>query len=148
MRKIKKEKMQKALKEIVTDYRIKTKNIIKWYEYNMAYPDTPEEEKPEDIPDAMEIQNMMEDMTTEMEEEEIDLATTGLSEDEQALVADILERFKEAKQSSVDNLFANVAETAAPAADHELSEEELVAAICAPKQNNVDALVSEAYSGL
>ena len=66
MRKIKKEKMQKALKEIVTDYRIKTKNIIKWYEYNMAYPDTPEEEKPEDIPDAMEIQNMMEDMTTEM----------------------------------------------------------------------------------
>ena len=85
MRKIKKEKMQKALKEIVTDYRIKTKNIIKWYEYNMAYPDTPEEEKPEDIPDAMEIQNMMEDMTTEMEEEKIDLATTGLSEDEQAL---------------------------------------------------------------
>ena len=148
MRKIKKEKMQKALKEIVTDYRIKTKNIIKWYEYNMAYPDTPEEEKPEDIPDTMEIQNMMEDMTTEMEEEEIDLATTGLSEDEQALVADILERFKEAKQSSVDNLFANAAETAAPAADHELSEEELIAAICAPKQNNVDALVSEAYSGL
>ena len=148
MRKIKKEKMQKALKEIVTDYRIKTKNIIKWYEYNMAYPDTPEEEKPEDIPDTMEIQNMMEDMTTEMEEEEIDLATTGLSEDEQALVADILERFKEAKQSSVDNLFANVAEEASPVADHELSEEELIAAICAPKQNNVDALVSEAYSGL
>ena len=142
--------MQKALKEIVTDYRIKTKNIIKWYEYNMAYPNAPEEEKPEDIPDTMEIQDMMEDMTMEMEEEEIDLATTGLSEDEQALVADILERFKEAKQSSVDNLFATAA-TETPAsseADHELSEEELIAAICAPKQNNVDALVNEAHNGI
>ena len=134
MRKIKKEKMQKALKEIVTDYRIKTKNIIKWYEYNMAFQGAPEEEKPEDIPDAMEIQGMMEDMTTEMEEEDIDLASTGLSEDEQALVADILERFKEAKQSSVDNLFASVAEepSASGEADRDLTEVELIAAICEP----------------
>ena len=149
MRKIKKEKMQKTLKEIVTDYKIRTKNIIKWYEYNMACPGGNETDKPADIPDSMEIQDIMEDMATEMEEEEIDLASTGLSDDEQALVADILERFKEAKQSSVDDLFASAAaeSSEAPAQERELSEEELIAAICAPKQNNVDALVSEAYSG-
>ena len=138
--------MQKELKEITTDYRIKTKNIIKWYEYIMTDPNAANEEKPADIPDTAEVQNMMEDVNAEIEDEKIDLASTGLSEDDQALVADILERFKEAKQSSVDNLFAN-AEATAPAPDHELSEEELIAAICAPKQNNVDALVQEAHTG-
>ncbi len=111
----------------------------------MTYPDDPSSEDNEDIPDTEEVQRTLEEMS---DEEEIDLAETGLAEDEQALVADILARFKEAKQSSIDDLFANASddEPADSGSSGQMSEEELIAAICAPKQNNVDALVNEAYS--
>ena len=143
------------------DYRLKSKRIIKWYEYKMQYPDDETSENelpevfPEDIPDAMEVQETLNNMIDE--EEEIDLATTGLDEDDQALVADILARFKEAKQNSVDDLFSAIPEDSASSSDTSsesavedtpMSEEELIAAICAPKQNNVDALVGEARSGM
>lgn len=142
------------------DYRLKSKRIIKWYEYKMQYPDDETSENefpeavPEDIPDAMEVQETLNNMIDE--EEEIDLATTGLDEDDQALVADILARFKEAKQNSVDDLFSAVLEDSASfdtssesaVEDTPMSEEELIAAICAPKQNNVDALVGEARLGM
>ncbi len=121
------------------DYSLRTKTIIKWYEYKMTYP---EDEPEEDIPDAEEVQKSLE----ELSDDEIDLAQAGLEEDQQALVADILERFKEAKQNSVDDLFANAARDEQNAG--QMSEEDLIAAICAPKQNNVDALVSEAYAGI
>lgn len=123
----------------------------------MQYPDdeTTEEEIreeiPEDIPDAVEVQETLNDMIDE--EEEIDLATTGLDEDDQALVADILARFKEAKQNTVDDLFAAVPDSDFSVEPNDtpeapMSEEELIAALCAPKQNNVDALVNEARSGM
>lgn len=108
----------------MVDYRLKSKRIIKWYEYNMQYPEDENSKNeasendlaeeavsqamPDDIPDAAEVQETLNDMIDN--EEEIDLATTGLDENDQALVADILARFKEAKQSSVDDLFANNAE--------------------------------------
>ena len=126
------------------DYSLRTKTIIKWYEYKMTYPDDESEEIGEDIPDAEEVQKSLEELS---DEEEIDLTQIGLEEDQQALVADILARFKEAKQSSVDDLFASANEESGTGS-RQMSEEELIAAICAPKQNNVDALVSEAYSGL
>ena len=122
------------------DYTLRTKTIIKWYEYKMTYPD--DESEDEDIPDTEEVQKSLEELS---DDEEIDLTQVGLEEDQQALVADILARFKEAKQNSVDDLFANAA---AEEASQQMSEEELIAAICAPKQNNVDALVSEAYSSI
>lgn len=76
------------------------------------------------------------------DEEEIDLATTGLDDADQALVLDIMNRFKEAKQSSVDSLFESSAEDSE---NNVLdSEDDLIASICAPKQSNVDALVQEA----
>ena len=126
------------------DYSLRTKTIIKWYEYKMTYPDDESEEIGEDIPDAEEVQKSLEELS---DEEEIDLTQIGLEEDQQALVADILARFKEAKQSSVDDLFASANE-GSDTGSGQMSEEELIAAICAPKQDNVDALVSEAYSGL
>ena len=126
------------------DYSLRTKTVIKWYEYKMTYPDDESEEIAEDIPDAEEVQKSLEELS---DEEEIDLTQIGLEEDQQALVADILARFKEAKQSSVDDLFASANE-GSDTGSGQMSEEELIAAICAPKQDNVDALVSEAYSGL
>ncbi|MCR4990763.1 MAG: hypothetical protein K6A38_07870 [Lachnospiraceae bacterium] len=128
------------------DYRLLTKNIIKWYEYKMCYPGEETEDENGDIPDTEEVQKSLEEMS---EDEEIDLSTTGLGEDEQALVEDILARFKEAKQNTVDDLFAGLNDE--PSSEGEsapMSEEDLIAAICAPKQNNVDALVNEAYSGM
>lgn len=152
------------------DYRLKSKRIIKWYEYNMQYPedenskqDTEETSEdvaqtlPEDIPDAAEVQETLNTMIDE--EEEIDLATTGLDESDQALVADIMARFKEAKQNTVDGLFSNASDMAEMSTDNDessntsfddtpMSEEDLIAAICAPKQDNVDALIGEAQSDM
>lgn len=110
----------------------------------MTYPD--DESEDEDIPDAEEVQKSLEELS---DDEEIDLTQVGLEEDQQALVADILARFKEAKQNSVDDLFANAAaESETASGSGQMSEEDLIAAICAPKQNNVDALVNEAYAGI
>ncbi len=148
------------------DYRLKSKRIIKWYEYNMQYPEDEntasedaevKEEAPEDIPDAAEVQETLNTMIDE--EEEIDLATTGLDESDQALVADIMARFKEAKQNTVDGLFSNASDIAEMSTDNDessntsfddtpMSEEDLIAAICAPKQDNVDALIGEAQSDM
>ena len=122
------------------DYSLRTRNIIKWYEYKMTYPDDPAESS-EDVPDSDEVRQTLEEMT---QDEEIDLSTAGLQDDEQELIESIMAKFKEAKQNTVDDLFAN-AETQD---SNDLSEEDLIASICAPKQNNVDALVSEANSGM
>lgn len=106
----------------------------------MTYPDDPAESS-EDVPDSDEVRQTLEEMT---QDEEIDLSTAGLQDDEQELIESIMAKFKEAKQNTVDDLFAN-AETQD---SNDLSEEDLIASICAPKQNNVDALVSEANSGM
>ncbi len=119
------------------NYSSHTKNIIKWYEYQMRPAGwTPEDdEEKEEVISTREVAETLETMA---DDEEIDLASTGLSEDDQALVADILERFKEAKSLSVEDI---IAENSEP---QPMSEEDLIAAICAPKQNNVDALVNQA----
>jgi len=136
------------------DYQSRTKKIIKWYEYHMNMPnetdpieaaaaaideqstvtnDSAYNTQPEDIMSLQEANDMLTEMTEE--EEAAELANSGLSDVDQALVADIMARFKDAKQSSVDSVFASTSEP---------SQEDLVASICAPKQNNVDDLVRQA----
>lgn len=147
------------------DYELKKKTILKWYEYVMKYPDQdiPEEIKEqieEEIPEIAEMAEKSEpveskathfwetadgndidsEIAAKYSSEVVDLATTGLSEDDQALVADIMARFEQVKsaQANIDNLFS--AEENNPA-----SEEDLVSSICAPKQDNVDDLIKKAY---
>ena len=130
------------------DYKLRTKSLIKWFEYNMApkqEPAPPVNEEPAKAPVTEEASSAPitdENMAGFGDEEEIDLATTGLSEDDQDLVASIMAKFKEAKQSSVDDVFAKANE--AVEAANQPTEEDLVASICAPKQNNVDDLIKQA----
>ena len=104
----------------------------------------------EDKEEAPALSAEVEDVITyieEGEEEEIDLSASGLSEDDQNLVLDILARFADAHQDSVDSLFQNTEEATPEVSSQpqqEMSEEELIASICAPKQTNVDALVKQA----
>ena len=49
------------------DYSLRTKTIIKWYEYKMTYPDDESEEIGEDIPDAEEVQKSLEELSDEEE---------------------------------------------------------------------------------
>ena len=130
--------------ESMKDYRLLTKPIIKWYEYTMDDGKSKEAEPEETSEETSEPEEIVEDTARHYDdsmpcddEEEIDLATTGLDDADQALVLDIMNRFKEAKQSSVDSLFETSSE------DPE-SNDDLIASICAPKQSNVDALVQEA----
>lgn len=119
-------------------------SIIKWYQCHMMTGDEGEESSPQLSEEVEDVINYIE----EGEEEEIDLSASGLSEADQDLVLDILARFADAHQDSVDSLFQNsdeITTEAAPA--QELSEEELIASICAPKQSNVDALVKQAEDG-
>lgn len=133
---------------MAVDYRLRRKKIIKWYEYVMQYPQDeaiPEEvvnEIKNDLSDVMESTvseepgiNLSSDeaIMNKYSDEEVDLSTTGLSEDDQALVADIMARFAEAKQNSVDDLFST--------ANQKAKEDELISSICAPKQDNVDDLI-------
>ena len=79
-------------------------------------------------------------------EEEIDLDAAGLSAEDQDLYASIMAKFQDAKQNSVDDVFAMANEAlAAEGGDTGAhAEEDLIASICAPKQNNVDDLVKQA----
>lgn len=106
--------------------------IIKWYQVNM---ESEESAKSDDGESPAE--------SDESGEEEIDLASTGLSEDDQALVLDIMARFADAHQDSVDSIVNAAVEEENSSA---MSEEELIASICAPKQSNVDSLVRKAES--
>lgn len=148
------------------DYALRKKNILKWYEYVMTYPDQeiPEEIKEQIAEDIPEVKEQLEEVPVYASEqkkpsrfwessdggideeiasrystEEVDLSTTGLSEDDQALVADIMARFEQVKsaQANVDSLFSG--------SDEPISEEDLVSSICEPKQNNVDDLIKQAY---
>ena len=119
-------------------------SIIKWYQCHMV---TDDEETEESAPALSEEVEEVINYIEEGEEEEIDLSATGLSEDDQNLVLDILARFADAHQDSVDSLFQateDVAPDSPAEPQQEMSEEELIASICAPKQTNVDALVKQA----
>lgn len=152
------------------DYRLRTKTLIKWYEYQMQMGNQPEQS-----PTKEEFAAAAEEVLTEAgldagaaEEtasaaggfgdgaEEIDLDAAGLSAEDQDLYASIMAKFQDAKQNSVDDVFAMANEAiaadgdagAAGASDAgaggDMSEEDLIASICAPKQNNVDDLVKQA----
>lgn len=107
-------------------------NIIKWYEYKM----TSNEEENASLEDEM--LNIDANESEEGLEEEI--SAEGV---DAALVEDIMTRFREAKQNTVDSLFMD-AEAMNNTDNKELSEEEMIASICAPKQSNVDDLVKMA----
>lgn len=120
-----------------------TSSIIKWYQCHMCTGDEDKEEAPALSAEVEDVITYIE----EGEEEEIDLSASGLSEDDQNLVLDILARFADAHQDSVDSLFQNTEEATPEVSSQpqqEMSEEELIASICAPKQTNVDALVKQA----
>lgn len=139
-------------------------NIIKWYEYKIK---SQEEMASNQSIDDSDINsensmnesysdNINEDFSDENveiygpDEEEIDLANSGLNDDEQALVADILARFSEAKsiQGNVDNVINQYGDTNEVNSNETPSEEDLVSSICAPKQNNVDDLIKMARGEL
>ncbi len=147
------------------DYRLRTKTLIKWYEYQMQMGNQPEQS-----PTKEEFAAAAEEVLTEAGldagaaeetasaaggfgggEEEIDLDAAGLSAEDQDLYASIMAKFQDAKQNSVDDVFAMANEAMAADGDAEaagaatdMSEEDLIASICAPKQNNVDDLVKQA----
>ena len=126
-------------------------NLIKWYEYKMQY-DTDEEDlkekgedKVEDITDNASGGGEIPDYRRELSEEEFAQKMGELNDDDQALVADILSRFSDAKQTLVDDLLENG--TGNDSAG-EPSEEDIISRICAPKQSNVDSLVNMARDGM
>ena len=139
-------------------------NIIKWYEYKIKSQEEMASNQSIDDSDINSENSMNEsysDNTNEdfsdenveiygPEEEEIDLANSGLNDDEQALVADILARFSEAKsiQGNVDNVINQYGDTNEVNSNETPSEEDLVSSICAPKQNNVDDLIKMARGEL
>ena len=150
MRSIKIRQIQKMLRDLATGYKKKVQNVIKWYEYRFVYNSAPPqpEPEPEHQPEPIVETQVMQDNTAGAEEE-IDLATTGLSEDDQALVADIMARFKEAKSFDVGDIVASAKEEMNEANDNsDMSQDELIAAICAPKQKAVDGMVSQANQEL
>ena len=155
MRRFKIEQIHTLLSEIASGYRNRVNRIIKWYEYRftpqqyqppepVALPEPEPAPVPEPIPEPVYTEE-----NTSSAEEEIDLATTGLNDDEQALVADIMARFKEAKSFDVSDIVASATEEMnATASNPDMSQDELIAAICAPKQTVVDGLVSQANQEL
>ena len=150
MRSIKIRQIQKMLRDLATGYKKKVQNVIKWYEYRFVYNSAPPQPEPEPEPQPEPIVEtpVMQDNTAGAEEE-IDLATTGLSEDDQALVADIMARFKEAKSFDVGDIVASAKEEMNEAnVNSDMSQDELIAAICAPKQKAVDGMVSQANQEL
>lgn len=150
MRSIKIRQIQKMLRDLATGYKKKVQNVIKWYEYRFVYNSAPPQPEPEPEPQPEPIAEtpVMQENTAGAEEE-IDLATTGLSEDDQALVADIMARFKEAKSFDVGDIVASAKEEMNEAnVNSDMSQDELIAAICAPKQKAVDGMVSQANQEL
>lgn len=150
MRSIKIRQIQKMLRDLATGYKKKVQNVIKWYEYRFVYNSAPPQPEPEPEPQPEPIvETPVTQDNTAGTEEEIDLATTGLSEDEQALVADIMARFKEAKSFDVGDIVASAKEEMNEAnVNSDMSQDELIAAICAPKQKAVDGMVSQANQEL
>lgn len=150
MRSIKIRQIQKMLRDLATGYKKKIQNVIKWYEYRFVYNSAPPQPEPEPEPQPEPIvETPVTQDNTAGTEEEIDLATTGLSEDEQALVADIMARFKEAKSFDVGDIVASAKEEMNEAnVNSDMSQDELIAAICAPKQKAVDGMVSQANQEL
>lgn len=148
MRSMKIRQIQKMLRELATGYKKKVQNVIKWYEYRFVYNSAPPQPEPESQPEPIAETPVMQEKTAGAEEE-IDLATTGLSEDDQALVADIMARFKEAKSFDVGDIVASAKEEMNEAnVNSDMSQDELIAAICAPKQKAVDGMVSQANQEL
>ena len=148
MRSIKIRQIQKMLRDLATGYKKKVQNVIKWYEYRFVYNSAPPQPEPEPQPEPIAETPVTQDNTAGAEEE-IDLATTGLSEDDQALVADIMARFKEAKSFDVGDIVASAKEEMNEAnVNSDMSQDELIAAICAPKQKAVDGMVSQANQEL
>ena len=105
----------------------KHKNVIKWYEYDHSK--LYEKVESEDVTD----ENTDESEAGQAEEEKVSITGDSAMDDE---VARIMAAFSGAKQNSVDEVFAKMAE--------EEDKEALVASICAPKQNNVDDLIMRA----
>jgi len=117
------------------------RNLIKWYEYTMDN----EEAKEDDIisEDSLDDENAAEEASNEnIEDDENLLENSGLNDDDKALVADIMLRFQQASQDRVDSVFDKIAEDNAPKDD--MSEEEIIASLCKPKQSTVDALIDQA----
>lgn len=151
------------------EYQMRTKNLIKWYEYqipnqqeqeatnNMQQPvanfempvnsempvasapvslePAPSEFAPAAASDSPVINEEPKETVNHFSDEEIDISTVGLNLEEMDLYESIMAKFQDAKQDSVDNVFATA---------NQPSEDELVASICTPKQNNVDDLIKQA----
>jgi len=122
-------------------------NIIKWYEYKME--SNPDENAEDESLEASEDSLLMEDGSESLDSTDDDMDELANMEGvDPDLVADIMARFRDAKQSSVDSLFMDVngstEDTDTSDSTSEMSEEELIASICAPKQSNVDAFVQTA----
>lgn len=114
------------------------RNLIKWYEYTMDNNEASED-------DIMVDESTEDSDSTELskeEEERIALENSGLDDADKALVEDIMLRFQQASQDRVDSVFESLGEDSS--AGEELSEDELIASLCKPKQNIVDALVNQA----
>ena len=105
----------------------KHKTVIKWYEYDHSklYEKVESEDVTDESADEPEVE--------QAEEEKASLTGDSDMDDE---VARIMAAFSGAKQNSVDDVFAKMAE--------EENQDALVASICAPKQNNVDDLIMKA----
>ena len=116
------------------------RNLIKWYEYTMDNGEATEE----DILDEGAAETDGEFSQSSLEEDENLLENSGLNDEDKALVEDILLRFQQASQDRVDSVFDSIAEDTNVSAQPEMSEEELIASLCAPKQNTVDDLVDRA----
>lgn len=107
------------------------RTLYKWYEVNMKEPEDEASSSEDQFPtDSSEYES------GEYSDEEIDLDQTDLCDDDKDLVMSIMAKFKDAHQDSVDSLFVDN--------NSAQSEEDLIASICAPKQNNVDSFVNQA----
>ena len=124
------------------------KTVIKWYEYDATKLYRTEESEDvtgESMP-YKEAAPAPEPVQTEQAPQEEAASMTGdPSLDDE--VARIMAAFSGAKQNGVDDVFAAMAAQEALEGAQEASEDDqdaLVASICAPKQNNVDDLVTMA----
>ena len=109
--------------------RIKSKPIIKNYEYRYI---PLGEEMPKDDDDEMETLEVETSGNEVNAEEAADAIPADVDMDE---VNRIMAAFADKNQSSVDSLFESV---------NEPSMDDLISDLCAPKQNNVDDLVRSA----
>ena len=116
--------------------RSRNTNIIKWYEYTMKNEN--EEENLENDENVLEEENVSDESIDSDENSE----AVDYGDADPELIESIMAKFRDAKQSPVDELFGA---SDNQVANEEMSEEDLIASICAPKQNNVDAFVKKAH---